>query len=164
VNHSAKVHGTNQNATAFEIRHPRSSDMTQSVVANTEFIASKVLDGEAILINLQTGVYYSFNPVAGLIWSMASGSVTTEAASDLISKHFDVSTAAVMADVQSFLDELRAEGLARITERPIQTTIELPDLPTQKPAYSRPSFEKFTDMMEMFALDPPLPGLARKQD
>lgn len=138
--------------------------MTQSVVANTEFIASKVLDGEAILIDLQTGVYYSFNPVAGLIWAMAAAGVTTEAASTQISKHFEVSTAAVMADVQVFLDDLRAEGLARMTERPVQTTIVLPDMSTKKTAYSRPSFEKFTDMMEMFALDPPLPGLARKPD
>lgn len=138
--------------------------MTQSVIANTDIVASKVLDGEAILINLQTGVYYSFNPAAGLIWSAASGGLTPDDASLLISRHFDISAATVTADVQAFLDSLRSEGLARLTERPTQTTSAVPDAPAERPAYSAPAFEKFTDMMEMFALDPPLPGLARKQD
>ncbi len=138
--------------------------MTQSVIANTDIVASKVLDGEAILINLQTGVYYSFNPSAGLIWTIASGGVTAADASVLISRHFDTSAEAVVADVQAFLDSLRSEGLARITERPTQPTTGIPETPAEKAEYCAPEFEKFTDMMEMFALDPPLPGLARKQD
>jgi hypothetical protein len=137
--------------------------MTQTVVANTDTVASKVLDGEAILINLQTGVYYSFNPVAGLIWSIASGGVTTADASVQISRHFDISADAVTTDVQMFLDSLRSEGLATMSERPSPSTAAVPDIPTERPAYTTPTFEKFTDMMEMFALDPPLPGLARKQ-
>lgn len=33
-------------------------------------IAAKVMDGEAVIIDLATGVYYSMDGVGGLIWSL----------------------------------------------------------------------------------------------
>ena len=138
--------------------------MTQRIIANTDIVASKVLDGEAILINLQTGVYYSFNPVAGLIWTVAAAGVTSAEAGAAVSAHFAVTADAAASDAQRFLDSLCEEGLARVTERVAAGATDLPAAPVDKPAYEVPAFEKFTDMMEMFALDPPLPGLTRQQD
>ena len=33
-------------------------------------VAAKVMDGEAIIINLANGIYYSMDKVGGLIWEM----------------------------------------------------------------------------------------------
>ena len=38
-----------------------------------EEVAAKVIEGEAILINLANGVYYSMEKVGGLIWEMIEG-------------------------------------------------------------------------------------------
>ena len=37
---------------------------------NEAEVAAKVLDGEAIIINLSNGIYYSMDKVGGLIWEM----------------------------------------------------------------------------------------------
>ena len=37
---------------------------------NEDEIAAKVMDGEAIIINLVSGVYYSMDKVGGAIWAM----------------------------------------------------------------------------------------------
>ena len=35
---------------------------------NEEEVAAKVMDGEAILINLSSGIYYSMDKVGGVLW------------------------------------------------------------------------------------------------
>ena len=40
----------------------------QFIVPNKSEITSKVMDGEAIMINLATGIYYSMDKVGGTIW------------------------------------------------------------------------------------------------
>ena len=35
-----------------------------------EEVASKVIDGEAIIINLANGVYYSMDKVGALVWDL----------------------------------------------------------------------------------------------
>jgi hypothetical protein len=37
---------------------------------HTEEVAAKGIDGEAILINLSNGIYYSLDNVGGLIWEL----------------------------------------------------------------------------------------------
>ncbi len=38
-----------------------------------EEVASKVIDGEAIIINLANGVYYSMDKVGALVWECTPG-------------------------------------------------------------------------------------------
>ena len=40
---------------------------------NGEEVAAKVMDGEAILINLSNGMYYSMDKVGGFIWELIEG-------------------------------------------------------------------------------------------
>ena len=45
---------------------------THYISANEQQVAAKVMDGEAIIINLGTGIYYSLGTTGGFIWSLAS--------------------------------------------------------------------------------------------
>ena len=44
--------------------------MAQVLIPNTEDVAAKMVDGEAILINVTNGMYYSTDQVGGFVWSM----------------------------------------------------------------------------------------------
>jgi len=71
----------------------------------------RVLDDEAIILDLSTGYYFSLNPVATEIWThLHEGRATSEIASSIAVKyHVDVEM--VRRDIDELLGELRAANL-----------------------------------------------------
>jgi hypothetical protein len=57
--------------------------------------------------------------------------------------------------------ELCAEGLAIASTDDLLAGSIPPQPAVARQPYYAPTIEKFTDMAEMFALDPPLPGLSQ---
>ena len=124
---------------------------------NGERIASKVMEGEAILINLTTGIYYSLDDVASELWEAISEGSSEPALSTWIASNYNVDIDQSKKDITAFFDELLAEEI-------VVETAEGAATPAAGSAnYAAPKFERFDDMAEMFALDPPLPGLANKE-
>ena len=78
---------------------------------NEAEVAAKVLDGEAIIINLSNGMYYSMDRVGGLIWEMIEGQSSLEETVAEIIARYDVSPQQAQADVQRVADELVQEKL-----------------------------------------------------
>ena len=130
------------------------------ITANVEQVAAKVIDDEAILINLASGMYYSMVETASFVWSMIERGSTVEAIVGSLSEHYDVAPEQAECDVLALSNELATEGLVTISENGAVTEPAPSSPSTPKNAYGTPKLEKFTDMAEMFALDPPLPGLA----
>jgi Coenzyme PQQ synthesis protein D (PqqD) len=125
-------------------------------------VAAKVIDGEAILINLSTGLYYSMGKVGGRVWSLIEQSCNSEDIASAVAAEYDVPAATARADVANLVAQLAAENLIE----PTGVSGEgggAPPLagPTSKAAYTKPELRKFSDMAEIFAMDPPLPGLAK---
>ncbi len=133
--------------------------LTDVIAANEDQVAAKVMDGEAILINLATGAYYSTPGTGGFIWSLIEQKLTVGDIAHAVSQHFDVTRAAAELDVLRLTDHMRAEGL--VITVPVGGDVgAAPPPPAERAVYLAPNLEKFTDMAEMFALDPPLPGLS----
>jgi hypothetical protein len=134
----------------------RSSDPRFRV--NSEEVTSKILDGEAIIINLSDGVYYSLVGPGTVVWAMASaGSGAEEIAGELIARYGETSDD-VRADVESLLEKLVAERLLV----PAAEGDAAGPVPEELPSggdYATPELEKYDDMSDMLALDPPLPGV-----
>ena len=129
---------------------------------NDQDVVSKVIEGEAILINLKTGIYYSMNETGGMTWSSLTHGASIEQISEFMVNHCQGTGETVGSDIQAFIDLLVDEALVVSSE--IEYTSEIPALEFDKPAeYKMPSMEKFDDMAEMFALDPPLPSLVDQQ-
>jgi hypothetical protein len=131
------------------------------VRVNQDRIASKVMDGEAIVIDLSTGNYYSLEGAAGMIWSAVQQGATVEQIANEAHRLFDVDAEHASADVTAFCASLVSEELAVATDASANPALTL-DAPASPAQWVAPGFEKFTDMAEMFALDPPLPGVARQ--
>ncbi len=132
--------------------------LSSFVVPNEQQVAAKVMDGEAILINLATGTYYSMPATGGFIWSLIERRMSLNDIVRNLAIMYDAEQQELEADVASLCQALCDEGLLTIaTEGNTSDTI-LPH-PGGRLEYSAPTLEKFTDMAEMFALDPPLPGL-----
>jgi Coenzyme PQQ synthesis protein D (PqqD) len=138
--------------------------MSELIYPISDQVASKVMDGEAVVINLKTGVYYSLQGSGGFIWSLIEQSAQLEEITSLVANGYNQSVDSVREDLRRFIDELEGEELIHISEKPRQGELLIAPEFANPGDYAAPDFEKFTDMAEMFALDPPLPGIAQKAD
>lgn len=124
---------------------------------NSEEVASEVLDGEAVIINLSNGMYYSIDGVGGRIWELVEiGQSRTDMVRDITAR-YDVDEDTADADITRFIEELLAENLIVPADRPAG---DAPDTsPDTRQPYSTPELNVFRDMGDLLALDPPMPGL-----
>lgn len=125
----------------------------------SEQVVSKILDGEAIVIDLTTGIYYSMEGIAAKIWrELNSGSSRDDLLQNVGNKYPGQPDA--QDDIKVFVSRLVTDGLLVETEAPSTQPDELEtvDWPND---YATPVIQSFDDVAEMVALDPPLPELQR---
>jgi hypothetical protein len=89
---------------------------TRSFTTSPKVLA-RVLDGEAVLLDLGGGTYFGLNEVGSTIWSALELGATREELVAKVVATYDVSLEVARADVLSLLDELREQGLILETPR-----------------------------------------------
>jgi hypothetical protein len=72
----------------------------------------QIVADEAILIHLNTGVYYSLNDVGTAFWNMMDGQRTIGACADAIAADYSAPREVVLSDLLELAADLAAEGLA----------------------------------------------------
>jgi hypothetical protein len=124
-----------------------------------EEVASKVIDGEAIIINLANGVYYSMDKVGALVWDLLQAGHTLEEVIATVTRRYDVSREQAESNVQTLVQELVQENLVVASENGKPAAAEATaDLQNKLP-YELPKLNIYRDMGDLLALDPPVPGL-----
>lgn len=122
-----------------------------------ERVAAEVIEGEAVIINLETGVYYSLDGAAGTLWQMVGERLDVRSMVDALVDAYEVEASDAERDVRRVLEQLVEEGLVRraagTTERRAR-----PAPPVRAP-YVTPEVQAYRDMQDLLALDPPSPGL-----
>jgi hypothetical protein len=121
---------------------------------NTGQVISEVIDGEAVMINLTTGNYYSLNEVGAAVWEAVAAGATADEAAALLSARYEGSSDEIAGAVSTLLEELSREELIVPTDGDAASS-----LPPVEPALSRqpfepPRLEKHTDMQDLILLDP----------
>jgi len=86
------------------------------LVARTDESLSATLDGEAVLLQPEAGMYYGMNEVATLLWErLEEPASVADLRAELLSE-FDVEAADADRDLRAFLADLEAAGLAEISD------------------------------------------------
>src|SRR5262249_14552554 len=137
----------------------RMLNVNQRLQVRGEEIASKVIDGEAIIINLANGIYYSMDKVGGLIWEMVEAGCSLEDTARIVAGRYEVSPEQARKDVEQLVEELLQENLATTSENGTPAMNEKFLEPPQKLPYETPKLNIYRDMGDLLALDPPTPGL-----
>ena len=88
------------------------------VVAAKEQVSSEQ-GGEAVILNLKSGVYYGLNAVGASIWNRIQEPTTvSEIQSDILTK-YSVSPEQCERDLLALLQELEAEGLLEVSNEAV---------------------------------------------
>jgi hypothetical protein len=122
-----------------------------------EEVASKVIDGEAIIINLANGVYYSM--VGAYVWDLLQAGHTLEAVTTAVTRRYDVAREQAESNVRDLVQELVEENLVVSTENGAAAPTEGEMEQQEKAPYDIPKLNIYRDMGDLLALDPPVPGL-----
>ena len=126
---------------------------------NEEEVAAKVMDGEAILINLSNGIYYSMDKVGGVVWELIEKRHSLEEIREAISGRYEVSPEQAQADVERLANELLQENLVLEADDAAPRETLQPGDSQQRESYQSPQLNIYRDMGALLALDPPVPGL-----
>jgi hypothetical protein len=126
---------------------------------NTARVAAKVMDGEAVIIDLVTGTYYSLANTGGRIWQLIEAALTMDEMAQQLAADYGIPHSRATGDIEALLAKLaaehlivpvtNAEGGARPILSPRATDAE----------YVQPELQIYRDMQDLLALDPPMPGL-----
>ncbi len=127
---------------------------------NEDEVAVEVLQGEAVLINLRTGHYYSMDKVAADVWQLIERRASIDAIVQAVAVRWEAPIDTVRADVTALVDELIGARLARLVEASVDDAPPQPaELGPSGRPYEAPRLHTYSDMADMLALDPPLPGI-----
>jgi hypothetical protein len=130
-------------------------------VINTSEVTGQVIDGEAIIMNLSTGMFYSTDKAGASIWGwieqgLSVGEITAE-----ITSQYDVLEAQARLDLEELVGQLIGENLVQISTGAADGSASRPSVTpavTRAP-YHSPELNRYSDMTDMLALDPPMPVL-----
>jgi hypothetical protein len=133
----------------------RSEGMRMLFTVNGSKVIVERFDDETILINLESGAYYSLDAVGTAIWELAQQASSVQ---DLL-ESFEcryVGDAAEMAQgVQQLLEQLQAQGLIQRADVSSGGTAPSEGLPREPRApYQPPVLARYGDLQDTLALDP----------
>lgn len=70
-----------------------------------------ILDGEAVLLDLQTGAYFGLNKVGAHIWQMYGEGQSVQQAIESVCQRFEVEAARAEQDARALTEKLVERGL-----------------------------------------------------
>jgi len=124
---------------------------------NDTHVAAKVFDGEAIIMNLTTGMYFSADKVGASVWELIEKGGSVNSITDWLTKRYDVDTDRVREDLERLTKQMLDEGLIVVSEGVTFAPSHSGER-TRLP-YESPTLNRYDDMAELLALDPPMPGI-----
>lgn len=113
-------------------------------------------DDETILINLDSGRYYSLDPVGVVVWEMITHPLSIEELLARLKSHYDADESAIESALLDFIEKMKEEQLIRPCRQapPAATDTTADALLPEARAFAAPVLARYEDMAEMLLLDP----------
>lgn len=101
--------------------------MSEIYIARSKHVASRLLDGEMIIMSAVDSTLFNLNAVATLIWQAADGKTPLAAiVEERVCPAFEVEPAEALRDAQEFVSELATSGILLVSETSIVDPDALP--------------------------------------
>jgi len=125
---------------------------------NAPNVIHEIIDGEAVVVNLQTGSYYSIDKIGALVWEYVEKGLSLGEIVDIVARRYDGEPGAIDEGIRRLFGRLQEEGLiAPLDARPAgnghTVAIDTGSDGTKAP-FEPPVLHKYTDMEDLLLLDP----------
>jgi hypothetical protein len=81
----------------------------------------RVLDKEAVLLNIETERYFGLDEIGTRMWQLTTTAPSVEVAYQALLSEYDVEPAALRQNLQDLLEKLRTNGLLNLTPSDVGT-------------------------------------------
>lgn len=129
----------------------------QQFRVNTPTVTHETIDGEAVIINLDTGNYYSLVDVGSFIWSLVDKGASASEIQNQIVQTYQGDAQDIDRGVHELLAQLQQENLIVPVDGAAEALDPAQVAPAnshEKPSFKPPSLNKYSDMQELLLLDP----------
>jgi len=93
---------------------PVALDDTVQIKARPD-VLSRILDGEAVLLDLTSGTYFGLDEVGSEIWALIAEGTTVQAIQRKVTELYDVDDATARKDLEALVAEMQERGLVDVT-------------------------------------------------
>ena len=124
---------------------------------NTPTVTHETIDGEAVIINLDSGNYYSLVEVGSFIWGLVEKGASASEVQQAVLQTYQGDAPDIDEGVQELLAQLQQENL--IVPVDGAAALDLTEVLSsnnshEKPSFNPPLLQKYSDMQELLLLDP----------
>lgn len=125
---------------------------------NSPNVIHEIIDGEAVLVNLENGSYYSIDSVGAVVWDYVEKGLSSNQIVEAIAAQYEGEQADITVGIQQLFDQLQAEQLV-VAGGVASANGHAPAVSEAvngqaKPPFEAPVLHKYTDMEDLLLLDP----------
>lgn len=135
-------------------------DVRGRFLINRPRVIQETFDDEVIIINLESGTYYSLDSVGADLWPLIDRGLALGEMIDTLARRYEGERLEIEHAIAGFLDELEREHIIAPLAAPLSgatppsaMSLEA-DPETERRRFVPPVLHKFTDMRELLLLDP----------
>ena len=92
------------------------NDSMNTYLIRSKNVAWKVLDGESVVLNLDSGVYFTLNMTGTAVWERIDGATSLEEIGGGLCEQFDVTLEQAKRDLIELTQTLLDDGLVGVTD------------------------------------------------
>jgi hypothetical protein len=136
-------------------RYNIETDVDAALRVNAPTVVGEVIDGEAVIMDLASGHYYSTLGSGAEIWSGIERGLTRDALVDTLAARYEADRDVIAGAVAVFIAELLEHRL--IAEDTSPSAIEMPSaapMAASRDAFVAPLLNTYADMEDLLLLDP----------
>ncbi len=132
--------------------------MNRIYEVNSPAVVGEILDGEAVIMNLKSGNYFSTDKVGSFLWALIEKGASDESMVQALTSHFEVEENQVSPAVDAFLNDLITNELVRANESGGTAQFDVPESDMAQlngqTSFVAPVLNVYSDMQDLLLLDP----------
>ena len=125
---------------------------------NSPKVTHETIDGEVVIVNLDSGNYYSLDGVGADVWLLIEKAGVLDKIVLGVSDRYEGDRSEIESEVNRLIAELQTENLILLYDmnapESSASSIMQADMSATKPAFKAPVLHKYTDMQDLLLLDP----------
>lgn len=125
---------------------------------NSPQVTHETIDGEAVILNLDTGSYYSISSAGAVIWGLLDAGASIGRIVKTIATSYTGDSQEIETGVYALVEKLEQEGLIIANNgtggsgtEEAETSAQQSEKPSR---FEFPNLHKYTDMEDLLLLDP----------
>jgi hypothetical protein len=127
--------------------------MSQTYRVMTPEVIADVIDGEAVIMNLKTGTYFSSDGSGAECWQALASGLSVESVVERLAASYAADRASIESAVNDFVRDLVSHALIAPSDAPPSPGPARPLILSRSP-FRAPVLNVFSDMQDLLLLDP----------